>query len=168
MNRLISFILVLIFPFITNHAFAQTHEHGSADMGIVSEGSALVVAFSSPLFNLVGFEHLPSTDQERQVMRHMKSRLNNASEWLIPNPEAGCLIEAIEHKTTYTQTGDEPQHGTLEARIELACSNPEKLNRFDIALFSQFEDIQRLRVHLQVPSQQIDASLTPYTRTITW
>ena len=168
MKHFISLIATLSFSIAGSLAHAQTYEHGQANMGIALEGNALVIAFSSPLFNLVGFENMPSTDWERQTMRQMRSTLNNASAWFIPNPEAGCLIEAVDHQTSYIEKAGEPQKAVLEARIELACSNPGELYRIEIPIFQQFHRIEKVQVFLEGAGQQIETEITPYNYVVQW
>ena len=58
----------------SNLAISQTerdldaHEHGAALLTIVLEPSVIYLDFESPWMNLVGFEHAPATDADKQAV----------------------------------------------------------------------------------------------------
>ena len=67
-------------------ALAQTkrdldaHEHGAATLDAVIDGSTLFLEFESPWANLVGFEHEPSTDEQRAAVDEALGQLERAGE----------------------------------------------------------------------------------------
>ena len=46
---------------------SHAHEHGPAEIELAVEGSDAVVNFASPLYNLVGFEHAPRDERDREA-----------------------------------------------------------------------------------------------------
>lgn len=46
----------------------EAHEHGAAILTMVLEPSAIFLDFQSPWQNLVGFEHAPATDADKQAV----------------------------------------------------------------------------------------------------
>ncbi|WP_404365142.1 DUF2796 domain-containing protein [Marinobacter sp.] len=55
------------------------HSHGEAGMQVAIEGHTLDLMFQSPAYNLIGFEHEPKNDRQRQAVR-------DAREWLESRP----------------------------------------------------------------------------------
>ncbi|MCL6416300.1 DUF2796 domain-containing protein [Aestuariirhabdus sp. Z084] len=83
--------------FIATSATAElaAHEHGHADLKIALEGKELEVQLVSPAYNLLGFEHDPKTDQQRQQVAQLIQQLRKP-ETLIQLPEdAQCSLKDL-------------------------------------------------------------------------
>src|SRR6187431_2577567 len=74
---------------------ADAHVHGVASLQVALDGNRLNVEFSSPLDNLVGFEHAPRTDKQKAAVREMAERLNAPELWFVPNAEAACKRTSV-------------------------------------------------------------------------
>jgi hypothetical protein len=68
------------------------HIHGAATLEIAIDDTAVQVNLSSPLVNLLGFEHAPRNEKERQAVRSMASKLHQADTLFIFTPEAQCRL----------------------------------------------------------------------------
>lgn len=67
-------------PFSTT-ANAQehgAHTHGEADVLIILEGTSLFITLESPAVNLLGFEHAPHTDKQKQLTKEVVAKLQKA------------------------------------------------------------------------------------------
>ena len=61
-----------------SHAFEQhgAHEHGVAQLNIVKEGASLAIALETPAANVLGFEHLPKTKEQKHKVAEAYEVLN--------------------------------------------------------------------------------------------
>lgn len=132
------------------------HEHGVADLRITADGGALLIEFSSPLINLVGFEREPGNEEEREKLINLASRLETSDE-LITLPEAaGCKLAGVEQETPggleSHKDGDHHAHHDGEihhdawAEWKYTCDQPEALDAVEINVIDVFPDIETLRV----------------------
>ena len=71
------------------------HVHGRAALEIAIDGAAVQVNLNSPLDNLVGFEHAPRNEKERQAVKAMASKFNQADSLFIFTTGAQCRVESI-------------------------------------------------------------------------
>ena len=78
------------------HREHDAHEHGHGTLDVVAEGEELVVEFRIPAVNVVGFEHAPRDDAEREAVRQALVPFKDAASVLVPSPEAMCEVETIE------------------------------------------------------------------------
>ena len=100
---------------MTGSAFAESqdehrehgaHVHGHGTLDIVVEGEELVAELRIPAANVVGFEHAPRDDAEREAVRHALVPFSDAASVLVPSPEAQCEVEKSEARIT-SMTGEE-------------------------------------------------------------
>jgi hypothetical protein len=58
----------------------DSHEHGAATMNVALEGAAIFIELDTPWNNLVGFEHAPSTDEQRALVDAALAKLEQPTE----------------------------------------------------------------------------------------
>ena len=98
------FAIVLASAILAGVAFAsedehrehEAHEHGRGTLDIVAEGEELVVEFRIPAANVVGFEHAPRDDAEREAVRRAVEVFRNPASVLVLPAEAECEVEKAE------------------------------------------------------------------------
>lgn len=78
------------------HREHEAHEHGRGMLDIVAEGEELVVEFRIPAANVVGFEHAPGDDAEREAVRKAAETFRNPASVLVLPAEAECEVEEAE------------------------------------------------------------------------
>ena len=78
------------------HREHEAHEHGRGMLDIVAEGEELVVEFRIPAANVVGFEHAPRDDAEREAVRKAAETFRNPASVLVLPAEAECEVEETE------------------------------------------------------------------------
>lgn len=78
------------------HASLGAHEHGVASLNLVVDGSLVSLELDSPAANLVGFEHLPSNDEDRATVARVKAALEQADTLFSFTPAAGCTLQQVE------------------------------------------------------------------------
>ncbi|MBN3563335.1 zinc uptake protein ZrgA [Aliamphritea spongicola] len=80
-----------------------SHQHGEAHLDIALDGNELVLSFTSPAANIVGFEYEPKTDKERQKVSDAKQFLLDAESWLGVPASAGCTLK----EATFTASAED-------------------------------------------------------------
>ena len=78
------------------HREHDPHEHGHGALDIALEGEELVAELRIPAVNVVGFEHAPRDDAEREAVHEAVVRFANAAAVLVPAADAECELEDAE------------------------------------------------------------------------
>ena len=73
-----------------------THEHGKAEIELAVEGSGVVVNFTSPMYNLVGFEHAPRDEGDREAVAAASVLLDDAGNLVLPQADAQCTVVELD------------------------------------------------------------------------
>jgi hypothetical protein len=168
------------------------HVHGLAVLEIAIDSETVQVNLITPLHNLVGFEHAPGNEKQRQAVKSMASKLRQAGNLFILAPAAQCRSTAVRLESSVLSPdllmavppvgksadtnaggpGDASRtelngaHGELEAVWQFQCSNPQALQGMDVKLFEAFQGLQRLDVRTAGPKGQASATLSPLSTRI--
>jgi hypothetical protein len=166
--------------------------HGLAVLEIAIDSETVQVNLITPLHNLVGFEHAPGNEKQRQAVKSMASKLRQAGNLFILAPAAQCRSTAVGLESSVlspdllmavpsvgksadinaggpgnaSKTEREGVHGELEATWQFQCSNPQALQGMDVKLFEAFPGLQRLDVRIASPKGQASARLSPLSTRI--
>ncbi|MGL1832321.1 DUF2796 domain-containing protein [Rhodocyclaceae bacterium SMB388] len=159
------------------------HEHGVAELRVALESSTLLIEFDSPLDGIVGFEHAPSTDQQREALLQAERSLQEFTPLFTLPAAAGCVLADVQLESPYPQGDDdhdehdhdehdhdehdhdehdhdEHRHDEADAHADLyvvyqfECANPASLDRLDVRLFDAFPRLQTVRAAVASPQGQ--------------
>ncbi len=83
------------------------HVHGQATGTLAVDSDRLSLSLVVPGMNLVGFEHAPRDDVQRDRLHAVKEVLESAN-WLEFDPDGGCRVDRIELATP--GFGDDEEH----------------------------------------------------------
>lgn len=149
------------------------HVHGQGELEIVQDGNGLFISLYTPLYNVLGFEHMPKTDTERVKARRVTSLLK-ANGLFLFSDDAQCKRTA--HKI-YSEVLNPHSHGPqddhkhhdddggghsdLRVAYEFECEKPASLKNIEVRLFRQFPAFEKIEVQALFPSGQVGASLVP-------
>lgn len=75
------------------HREHEAHEHGHGTLDIVVEGEELVIELRIPAVNVVGFEHAPRDEAEREAVRKALVPFGDAASVVALPAEAECEAE---------------------------------------------------------------------------
>lgn len=177
MNR---FTLVIAFVFIAGIAHgheevrrADAHQHSVAQGRLAVESGELYLMLEIPGANLVGFEHPPRNEAEREVLDDALARLREGS-WLVLPGKAECdpriELEAAgfaqgsdsahhEHGHDHHDHDAAHQHAEFGITVSATCrgGSPEWL---ELRLFDDWPDNRLVRVDAITESNQLRAELT--------
>lgn len=90
------------------------HEHGVAALRVALDGPTLLIEFDSPLDNLVGFEHAPTTDEQRFALASAERRLKDFEHLFSLPAAAGCVVAEVQLDSPYPQSENDHGHDHRE------------------------------------------------------
>lgn len=128
------------------------HVHGQAMLTMILEGNELQLALQSAAFNVVGFEHAPTTAAQRQEIAIALDTLAQGN-WFGFNPDAYCEIQGADVSTDLTEPGY-TGHGDFYANVSLLCQNPARLQQLTLELFSLTPALEKVTVQWVINGRQ--------------
>jgi hypothetical protein len=152
-----------------HHREHEAHVHGHVSMNMVLDGRQLLIEIESPAANIVGFEHQPSTHEQRDAVSKVIENLKKAGEHFSFPQAAQCeLVSAdIESELIAVQHGhdqhahekkvhgqQEAVHSEFEMTYAFTCSQPEKLDYIEVLLSKTYPGIERILVQYLTPAGQ--------------
>lgn len=156
-------------------AAAQTpslHKHGVAELLAVRQGPMLLLQLKGPAVGFVGFERVPDTEDERDVLRAGLHQLEEGR-MLFHMPRAGrCnllsssvatpLLEALQPDARPTAKEDEDDHAGIFASYRFRCSAPAAVDAIDVRIFRYFTGTREIRAQVVTDAGgRLRSTLTP-------
>ncbi|MFN3145191.1 MAG: DUF2796 domain-containing protein [Paracoccaceae bacterium] len=90
---------------------AAAHQHGTIAIEIAVEGGEIQIALYAPGADIVGFEHTPSTDADKQAVENARAILSDPFALFGLPDAAGCAVEhASVSITAETAGSDDHDH----------------------------------------------------------
>ena len=165
------------------HGSLDAHEHGVGRLNAVLDGKALELALESPAMNLVGFEHLATTDADKAKVAAARKQLEQPLALFSLPKAAGCVVSSQELESPLF--GDKPEddhdhatdgkgaaahdhdHSEIHAHYQFTCTSPAALKDLDLAnIFKTFPATLKIQVQLIGPSGQQGVEATAKTATL--
>ena len=164
------------------HGSLGAHEHGVGRLNAVLDGKTLELELESPAMNLVGFEHVATSDADKAKVVAARTRLEQPLALFNLPKAAGCVVENQELESPLF--GDTPDadddhdedakdedghehhhdHSEIHARYQFTCATPDALKTLDLAnIFNTFPATQKIQVQLVSPSGQQGVEVTAKT-----
>lgn len=172
---------------------APTHVHGLANLDISVDGNSLVLAFSSPLDNLLGFEHAPRSDAEIAKVQAMAAQLRQSGDLFKPTPAARCKVTDVAltsgalsavllagntqtRQAAPTQTASTAapahdggeQHADLDMNVTFTCDHAAALTGLDVKLFSYFRGFHQINAQVVTAKRQSHKTLSADDNQLSW
>lgn len=185
MHKYHPFALAALSLLLSQPALAHepgAHVHGVATLEVALDGKVLTLDFSSPLDNLIGFEHAPQNDRQKALVKAMTDRLNKADKLFVPTPAASCSLQNTELSSPVLPQApgsqaagskakaqeEEAGHADMDAEFVFSCRNPDLLHDIEARLFSPFPNLHQLNVAVATAKGQTAARLTQDNRKVIW
>ena len=73
----------------------DSHDHGAGSLNVAIENNSVYLELSTPWENLVGFEHAPSTDEQKSLVAAALDTLNDPSQ-LFSFVGSDCSVQSAE------------------------------------------------------------------------
>ncbi len=160
--------VALIFSLVAT-AQAGAHEHGVADLSVAVDGPVVLVELSGALDNLVGFEHVPRDETQRQALFQAVQSLEQPEKLFELPARAQCALIEMERDVPYSgDSAHDEMHGHADfhASYRFDCAAPQTLTQLQIILFDAFPHIRRLRAVTVTPAGQNAIMLNPANRSL--
>jgi hypothetical protein len=155
------------------HGSLGAHEHGVGRLNAALDGKTLELELESPAMNLVGFEHVASSDADKAKVAAARAQLEQPLALFNLPKAAGCVVENQELESPLF--GDKPEdghehhhdHSEIHARYQFTCATPTALKSLDLAnIFNSFPATQKIQVQLIGPNGQQGIEVTAKAATL--
>jgi hypothetical protein len=155
------------------------HVHGVATLQVAVDEKTMTLDFSSPLDNLIGFEHAPRNTSQKAAVKNMADSLNRADRLFIPTADAQCTLqsvkldspvlapEAAQDKAAQARP-QERVHADLDGEFVFACKQTGKLHDLEVKLFGSYPNLHLLKVEIATLNKQAAVQLTPEQQHASW
>ncbi|UTW49604.1 DUF2796 domain-containing protein [Bacterioplanoides sp. SCSIO 12839] len=146
----------------------EAHVHGEARINLVVEGHEVLLELQTPAANLLGFEHAPQTNAEKQQLKTTQSLLSDPSTLLsiTNNPcqlvNADVVLPFSDHKDHHHKDHEhnDEVHGDIHAEYTLRCQPGKAISQLTIPVFDHFPGMEKLQLMWIKSNQQGSATLT--------
>ena len=149
------------------------HEHGKVTINAALDGNQLVIELDSPAVNVVGFEHVPRSDDERAAVSAAAKLLGDGRGLFAMPKEARCQFLQAQIKAPRWETTDDvpgqPEapglHADYEARFTYQCWSPGHLTWLEPALLDKLRNVTEARLNIATPrGQQSEVATSGHAR----
>jgi hypothetical protein len=151
------------------------HVHGVATLQIAVDEKTMTLDFSSPLDNLIGFEHEPRTTRQQAAVKNMAGNLNKADQFFIPTADAQCRLQSVkldspvlDQKKKSQPPSGERVHADLDGEFVFVCKQIGKLHDIEVKLFDTYPNLHQLKVEVATLNKQAAATLTADQPRASW
>ncbi|MES2870885.1 MAG: DUF2796 domain-containing protein [Pseudomonadota bacterium] len=158
------------------HGSLGAHEHGVGSLNVALDGQTLELDLDGPSMNLVGFEHIATTDADKAKVAVAQAQLGNPLVLFSLPKSANCAIEAQDLSSPLFEVAPEEapavakgahHHSDVEAHYAFTCSKPEALKTLDLSqFFKTFPGTQKIKVQVIGSGGQQGVDVTPKTPTV--
>lgn len=169
---------ISVLAFAEQHTVRQeeVHVHGAALLNVVLDQQQLAIELESPAFNIVGFEHKPSSAEQEQAIHTAEATLQDAMRLFALPSDAGCQLAKVdvewsladdhdeEHEQPSTKQKDEhaeDTHSEFHVQYAFQCTAPDRVDGIDVLLFQHFPNMQEIEAQVIGPNGQTALELTP-------
>ncbi|HCH01342.1 MAG TPA: DUF2796 domain-containing protein [Vibrio sp.] len=177
----------------SQHEFSQhqAHVHGMVTFNMVQDGNDFLIEVESPGQDILGFEHAPSSQAEKQAYQQAVDLLKQPNQLFTLAAAANCqpvdfLVkdnigqdehhhdehdhdshQANGHDDHHDHDHDQ-KHGTFTIQYQYQCKNISQLSKIETQWFSHFPASQTIEVNLLTDSAQKHIELKQPQQTIAW
>jgi hypothetical protein len=154
--------LLIIALSILVSGYLGVHQHGVAEISIAWSKQEIALDLHTPAQNVLGFEHLPKTDKEKQYVAERLAALKKAEQLFSFDAKAGCALRSVDSESPFEaeEHHDEPTHTEIEVSYRYHCQQPQHMKGIDTqGLFTQFPGFETLNAQWITDNQQSAKSL---------
>ena len=152
----------------------DSHEHGAANLKLALEGEKLQVEFEVPSESLIGFEHFPKSQSNREDFSNAIKILSDPSRLFSMSREGECLLVGMnisqslfsneeehghdESEDEHSKDESEDEHGHDESEKSVIhsefksnyswnCQHLDEIDSIGTQLMTVFPNIEEIRVN---------------------
>ncbi|MFY9640007.1 MAG: DUF2796 domain-containing protein [Rhodomicrobium sp.] len=154
------------------HRQLGPHVHGHGHLNIAIEGKTVSMELEVPGMDIVGFEHEPSTPDQKAALEKAKAKLADGLSIFTPASSAGCALKSAkvatqaEHEDEHEHEADAHEHeaghhhSEFHVEYSLECSSPSRLTAMTFDYFKTFAGAQVLNIAVISPKGQSSFEVT--------
>ncbi|KUM37925.1 ZrgA family zinc uptake protein [Pseudomonas sp. EpS/L25] len=152
------------------HGSLGAHVHGESHLDMAQTDTGLELQWRSPAADLVGFEHAPRSQAEKDAVAALRQALENPQALVKLPAAAECkLAEATAVSPLFAADTKTSGHLDVEASMSFSCSKPAALDSLDLTgWFAHFPNSHSVEVQAIVASGQQGAELTAKQPQLKW
>jgi len=154
--------IVLVCLFVSFDILAQaarqkdSHEHGAAIIKMVMEDEKLQIEFEVPSESLIGFEHFPKSQSNRENFNKAIKVLSDPSKLFSQPIKAECLLVGMnvsqslfsnEEEHGHDESEKSEIHSEFKSNYYWNCQHLDEIDSIGTQLMSFFPRIEEIRVH---------------------
>lgn len=145
-----------------DHRHAGAHVHGHGTLGISVEGKRVTFDLEAPGADIVGFEHLATTPEQKAALAKAKATLSDPLALFKLPAAAGCKVAEtdVEVEHDHGDHKEDAGHSGIEAEFELDCAAPDAITAIEFDYFKAFPNAKALSVELTTPKGQTKLEVT--------
>ena len=150
------------------------HVHGHGTLQVVLDDPTLSIGLKLPGMDVVGFEHAPETEPQKQAVVEALAQLEDAYALFDLDEAAGCSLAEAEsalipvgmdehdHDDEHGHDDEhEATHTEFQAEYRYACEALPALESITLILFEQFPGLESVQAQAVSPDNQIARTLNP-------
>ena len=154
--------IVLVCLFVSFDILAQvarqkdSHEHGAAIIKMVLEEERLQVEFEVPSESLIGFEHFPKSQSNRENFNEAIKILSDPSKLFSKPIKAECLLVGMnvsqslfsnEEEHGHDESEKSEIHSEFKSNYSWNCQHLDEIDSIGTQLMTFFPRIEEIRVN---------------------
>lgn len=142
------------------HRELGAHEHGRGTLNIAVEGNRISMELEVPGADIVGFEHVAKTRQQKTAMEKAQKQLLAPQSLFKFSNSAQCTVNSANVELEDgghdgdKKAGEEHSHSEFHAQYTFDCRAPASLTAIEFDYFRAFAGAQRLDVNVITPKGQ--------------
>ena len=155
-------LIVLVCLFVSFDILAQvarqkdSHEHGAAIIKMVMEDEKLQVEFEVPSESLIGFEHFPKSQSNREKFNEAIKILSDPSKLFSKPIKAECLLVGMnvsqslfsnEEEHGHDESEKSEIHSEFKSNYYWNCQHLDEIDSIGTQLMTFFPRIEEIRVN---------------------
>lgn len=156
----------------TEHRQLGPHVHGQGTLDIAIEGKKISMELVVPGMDIVGFEHVPTTDAQKAEVEKAKAKLTDVLGIFKLPQSADCKADTadVENRKETHHPGEKddddddkpgaPEHSEFHATYTITCAAPESVTGMETVYFTNFAGAQLLNVNITTSKGQTQAQMT--------
>jgi hypothetical protein len=148
---ILSLLSIAAFAGTKKHRHHEAHVHGAASLNMAFEKQQGQIRFQAAAQGILGFEHTPKTDKEKQVLQNVISKFEkDASKFIQFESNLGCVVQ--KEKIGLPEATNS-EHLDFMANFQIQCQ--KSIHGSEIKLnFTEFPGLNDIDVTILVDDLQ--------------
>lgn len=122
------------------------HVHGTAKLKMAIEGQTVLIELETPAMNVVGFEHMPESDEQKQQVAEAVKALGDYRN-LLQLKDGDCKQESAEVESPLKEEEQaKHEHADFEVGYRLSCKDASAVEGVEFTVFDHFPGFKKVEL----------------------